>query len=94
MRWRPRIPVPDFCEALQKGGRPGVDVETAVRDAIVTGDLPAPEATHPWDAFLKARAAAIDWMTAEGDDDEKIRAALSMDLDQVRLIRDRDRTTL
>ena len=51
-----------------------------------------PEAeTHPWDAFLAARANAIDWMHEEGDDDQKIARVLSMDERQVMLIRTRVR---
>lgn len=51
------------------------------------------ELVHPWGRFLAARADAIDWMHEEGDSDEKIARVLSMDAQQVTLIRNRERTT-
>jgi len=54
--------------------------------------------TDPWSNFLAARAAAIDWLySGKGDpnakgDDRFIATVLSMDAEQVTMIRARDRT--
>jgi hypothetical protein len=45
---------------------------------------------HPWAVFLRARAEVIDWMHDHGKSDRQIACELSMDPDQVRLIRMRD----
>ncbi len=43
---------------------------------------------HIWNEFLEARAKAIVWMNKHhGDSDRKIANVLSMDEEQVRLIR-------
>ena len=43
---------------------------------------------HPWGEFLKIRVKVIHWMHQEmGYDDERIAYALSMDTEQVYLIR-------
>ncbi len=47
---------------------------------------------HPWQRFLDARADVIDWLKKEGDTDERIAIQLSMDANQVRMIRERDRS--
>jgi hypothetical protein len=48
---------------------------------------------HPWLAFLHARAEVIDWLHGRGKSDRQIAVELSMDPDQVRLIRLRDLLT-
>ncbi len=49
---------------------------------------------HPWGKFLKARADVIDWLKIEyGYPDDIIAMHLSMDAEQVRLIRSRSRET-
>lgn len=46
--------------------------------------------THPWEIFLSARADAIKWMNEEMNySDAEIAVALSMDEQQVYLIRNR-----
>jgi hypothetical protein len=50
------------------------------------------ESVHPWQAFLEARADAIDWLHADGKTDAEIAKTLSMDGPvQVYLIRTRHR---
>lgn len=54
----------------------------------------ASEVRQPWDAFLRARAAAIDWLASTDGGphaDAAIAVILSMDSEQVTLIRTRDR---
>jgi len=41
---------------------------------------------HPWDAFLKARLRAIDWMSEDGQSAEYIVHALSLDPGQLQLL--------
>ena len=45
-----------------------------------------------WAEFLRARAAAIDWLHNQGDTDERIAKTMSMDPAQVALIHSRDRS--
>ena len=48
---------------------------------------------HPWGDFLRVRCDVIDWLYQEmGRSDEKIAHVLSMDPEQVMLIRTRDRS--
>lgn len=42
---------------------------------------------HPWGDFLEVRMHTIQWMRERGDDDSQIARALSMDEEQVYLIR-------
>jgi hypothetical protein len=50
------------------------------------------EKPHPWQAFLDARADAIDWLHSDGKTDAEIAKTLSMDGPvQVYLIRTRHR---
>jgi hypothetical protein len=52
------------------------------------------ESVHPWQAFLEARADAIDWLHADGKTDAEIAKTLSMDGPvQVYLIRTRHRAS-
>lgn len=50
-------------------------------------EYPWTESGHPWADFLQARKRAIEWMNKEGWHDIVIREALSMDEEQIRLIR-------
>lgn len=45
-----------------------------------------------WAKFLDARADAIDWLKSEGLSDKEIARELSMNEEQVRQIRTRDRS--
>jgi len=45
-----------------------------------------------WSNFLDARAEAIDWLKGEGLSDKEIAKELSMNEEQVRQIRTRDRS--
>jgi len=77
------------AEALRAACRTGLMAHAALGDP--PGQAPAAPARHPWEAFLTARADAIDWMRDQGDSDRAIAATLSMDADQVMHIRTRQR---
>jgi hypothetical protein len=54
-------------------------------------DTPNPDpllSDHPWAVFLRARRAAIEWLaTDQQEPDDRIARILSMDTEQVTLIR-------
>jgi hypothetical protein len=64
----------------------------AITRANATSLAAQRESVHPWQAFLEARADAIDWLHADGKTDAEIAKTLSMDGPvQVYLIRTRHR---